>query len=319
MASVVPFNPIDIEWGLQPQERWERLLGVCHRPSLLQSWHYAAAIAATGGGQPVFGIIRFQGRPTGVVLVIERRIGPIVIGDLYRGPAFAHAEMPLEMQRMAFRRLREHYSPWQKRLLRFHPELADTPASRRIVRRAGFRRFGGGYETALLDLTRDPAELRRHLSKGWRHAIGRARRAEVEITLGSQRDELDWLAERHWSVLQERRARGPSPAFLAALHNSAAPAGALLIAVARHRGMPVAGALVVRHGHGATYLVGWTDPEHGRTVCAQHLGLWTTIEQLRVQGCRWLDMGGFPSRSAGLRRFKTTIGGSVLTLAGSFL
>jgi lipid II:glycine glycyltransferase (peptidoglycan interpeptide bridge formation enzyme) len=73
------------------------------------------------------------------------------------------------------------------------------------------------------------------------------------------------------------------------------------------------------HGASATYHIGWTT-EAGRDAYAHNLILWKAIEELKARGIQQLDLGSVNTiRSAGVARFKLRTGGSVLTLAGSYL
>ena len=73
------------------------------------------------------------------------------------------------------------------------------------------------------------------------------------------------------------------------------------------------------HGASATYHIGWSGDE-GRRLGAHNLVLWNALAALRERGVRRLDLGGVNTqRSAGIARFKIGTGGSVVTLAGSFL
>ena len=109
----------------------------------------------------------------------------------------------------------------------------------------------------------------------------------------------------------ERGFRGPDGRFYAAV---AAAAGA--------RGMADCGEdalLMLRHGPGATYAMGWSNAA-GRLVNAHYRLLWRAIAELKTRGVVLLDLGGVDTEhGAGVARFKLGLNGEVFTLAGSFL
>ena len=81
---------------------------------------------------------------------------------------------------------------------------------------------------------------------------------------------------------------------------------------------PIAGILILRHGRGATYAMGWSNAA-GRLVNAHYRLLWRAIAELKQRGVTQLDLGGVDTeRGAGVARFKLGLNGEVFTLAGSF-
>ena len=68
-----PFNPFRIDWNTCTFGQWDALLDRCKRPTLLQTWQYAMALAKTEGGKADFGIINFENKPVGLVQVQTRR------------------------------------------------------------------------------------------------------------------------------------------------------------------------------------------------------------------------------------------------------
>jgi lipid II:glycine glycyltransferase (peptidoglycan interpeptide bridge formation enzyme) len=112
-----------------------------------------------------------------------------------------------------------------------------------------------------------------------------------------------------------RNYRGPSPAFLRAIHDASTDTSPLVVHRALHGGKPVAGVLLVRHGRAATYQVGWTS-EQGRAVRAHHFLLWQSVLSLVKHGCTGLDLGGINETTPGITQFKTRMGGEPFRLVG---
>ena len=99
----------------------------------------------------------------------------------------------------------------------------------------------------------------------------------------------------------------------------AASPGRALVFEARHRGAPMAAALILRHGRMATWQMGHVT-EQGRALNAMNLVLWRAMDWLAAQGHGMLDLGLINSDDApGLARFKLGTGAMVQRLSGTWL
>jgi hypothetical protein len=135
------------------------------------------------------------------------------------------------------------------------------------------------------------------------------------------------LMAEHDDHRLESRFLGPDAAFYAAfvaVFTAATPGEDALLLWAHagpHLGKtrPIAGILVLCHGAGATYAMGWSN-EAGRLVKAHYRLLWRAAAELQKRGIADFDLGGVDTeRGAGVARFKLGLGGEVFTLAGSYL
>ena len=157
-----PFNPFRIDWNTCTFGQWEALLARCKRPTLLQTWQYAMALAKTEGGKADFGIIHFENKPVGLVQVQTRRWLPFLTTcRIYRGPLWIYDEIPGEMLKLVLGMIRQRYHLFRGSPLVFHPEMPDTETARKRLKATGFHRRQEGYESVWLDLTPDVATLTR--------------------------------------------------------------------------------------------------------------------------------------------------------------
>jgi hypothetical protein len=316
----LPFNPFRIDWNDCTFGQWEALLARCKRPTLLQTWQYGVAMAKVEGWKADFGIIHFEGKPVGLVLVQTRKWTPFLTTcRIHRGPLWIYDEIPGEMLKLVLGMIRQRYQLRRGQPLMFHPELPDNPATRQRMSATVFRRWSEGYESVWLDLTLGPDVLHAGLHGKWRNQLRQAERhnlvLETETSAGKQ---FEWLMEHYLEDKIARRYRGPSPAFLRAMHGASSDKLPLVVLRALHGGKPVAGVLLVRHGRAATYQVGWTD-ERGRAMRAHHFLLWQSVLWLVKHGYIGFDLGGINEKTPGIARFKTRMGGKPFRLVGGYV
>jgi hypothetical protein len=306
---------------------------------LEQSWCYGAAVAAASKGRvlPERWLIRCDDTTIGMVQAFVRRIGPGKNGTirfvrLVRGPLFmpgvsgADRDAALALIRAAY--------PWKQRcLLWWLPEMNGGSESDATLARLGLRPMVTGYSSIRLDLTPPLDRLRRQLDGKWRNTLKTAEKSALLLDVASVA-EGSWNAEAFAALMGEHdehrlenRFLGPDAAFYSAYATAVAQApgsedAMLLWAHAGpHLGRvrPIAGILLLRHGRSATYAMGWSN-EAGRLVRAHYRLLWRALAELQQRGVTSFDLGGVDTdRGAGVARFKLGLGGTVFTLAGSYL
>jgi hypothetical protein len=308
-----------IDWNRHSAAQWQTMLDNCARPTLPQSLAYAAATAEVDKGGADYGLIRFQGKPIGMTIVTQRRgFAGAANSSLYRGPLWIHDEIPTEMLKLALQKLRYRHRWWRGRPLTFHPELADTPENRAVMKAAGFRRVAEGYSTIWLDLSPPVETLRANLRGQWRNQLNQAEGHKVDVVVADDDSQFEWLYDNHAQHMADHGYRGPSPALLRALRKHASADQQPQLLIAQHEGAPVAGVLMTVHGKSATYLVGWSG-DGGRKLRAHNLLLWRAVTHLKAAGIHWLDLGGINREAPGVAAFKAGMGGESVTLVGGYV
>jgi Acetyltransferase (GNAT) domain len=313
-----------IDWNRHSAAQWQTMLDNCARPTLTQSPAYAAATAEVEGAEAAgvgadFGLIRFQNKPIGMTIVTRRRtFGGAASCSLYRGPLWIYDDIPGEMLKLALRLLRNRHRWWRGRPLTFHPEIADSRENRRLLGDAGFRRVAEGYATIWLDLSPDLDTLRANLRSQWRNKLTQAEGHEIDVIVGTDDAQFEWLYGNHASHMAAHGYRGPSPELLRALRTHAPDDQQPLLLIAQQNGQPIAGVLLTVHGKSATYLVGWSG-DSGRRLRAHNLLLWRAVERLKQSGIPWLDLGGINTEAPGVADFKRGMGGELVNLVGGYV
>lgn len=304
--------------------------------TLEQAWCYGDATAAVTQGKvrPQRWLLqRRDGSTIGLMQVFVRSISPWGrFVRIVRGPLFVPGT-PRADRDAALALIRAHY-PWRARcLLWWLPELNGGAESEAAMAQLGMRPMMTGYSSIRCDLRPSPDKLRSLLDGKWRNTLKAAEKSALlmessSVAAGSWNDEaFAALMAEHAQHRLEGGFGGPDARFYAAFADAAktGPAGEDALLFWAHAGThqgrvrPIAGILVLRHGHAATYAMGWSN-EAGRLVKAHYRLLWQAMLNLRALGVTDFDLGGVDTqRGAGVARFKLGLNGSVYTLAGSYL
>lgn len=304
-------STIRLDWESPEEEEWRRRIAACGQSTVFQSWSWGAASQAVGAAVPARAYIEKNGRPVGLLQVLERkRMGLFTLGQVLRGPLFHRPVMP-EDRIAAMTQAAARYPLGKLKRFSILPELPDGPAAVGMMSDAGFHRAMEGYETAWLDLSVDLESLRAGLRQNFRNQLVQSEKKALSVTIEEDPRPLLGQYETHRS---DARYAAPEATLLAAL-----PDRDLLCLAARDDAEVVGGVLMVLHGRAATYQVGWTS-DAGRAVHANNLLLWRAVEILRERGIRHLDLGGMEDNTApGVAHFKRGLGGETYTLPGTYV
>lgn len=305
--------------------------------ALEQSWCYGDATAQVTRGkvQPERWLLQGDdGSTIGLVQAFVRRVSSLGrFVRIVRGPLFAPG-VARDDRDAALALVRAQY-PWRGRcLLWWLPELNGGAESEAAMAQLGMRPMMTGYSSIRCDLRPSPDKLRSQLEGKWRNTLKAAEKSALlmesnSIAAGNWNDEaFAALLGEHARHRLETGFGGPDARFYSAwvdAAQTARPEGEDALLFWAHAGThqgrvrPIAGILVLRHGHAATYAMGWSN-EAGRLVKAHYRLLWQAVLTLRDLGVTDFDLGGVDTqRGAGVARFKLGLNGSVFTLAGSYL
>jgi hypothetical protein len=207
----------------------------------------------------------------------------------------------------------------------FCPLLAtDEPSSRAVVNQAlacGRRRrwrsleWRGGslppqgarpsltYFGHALALNGDPEELFNRCDAAVRRAVRKAQRAGVRVEFSS---DLPALRQFYELYCETRRKHGLPPQslrFFEAIHRHVLGQGRGLLALARHRDVPIAGALFCHAGRKAVFKYG-ASRQSFLPLRGNNLVMWEAIKWHAGQGFSELHFGRTTASNAGLRSFK---------------
>lgn len=300
--QIDPTDPAAADWPALLAE-----LGPARVPAMAQ-WPAHGAIGVAGGRLLRRLVFRQEGLPIAAAQVLGRPLfGRAGFGRalwwIGRGPVLAAGREGPDLHRACLRAA-----------ARVLPGLLiATPEA--PVAGPGLIPLVTPRHQALWDLAPTPEALRGGLAQKWRNRLSAAERAGVRV-----REETDpaWLFA---AEAAQRRARGyrALPAAFVTAWAGAEPGGVLALRAEDAAGARLAGIVVLRHGAGASYQIGWSGPE-GRAAGAHNLLLWQAALRLRAQGVRVFDLGDVNSEEgAGLMHFKLGTGAQAAPLGATCL
>ncbi len=183
------------------------------------------------------------------------------------------------------------------------------------LRRAGFWPVMTPATLALLPLGPEIA-MRAALHQKWRNRLSRTERSGLDVQRRPPRTG-DWVLQAESAQAAQRGYRALPPAFTLAFE--AANPRAVQVFEVSDKGVPLAAAVILRHGPMATWQIGHSTGA-GRRSNAMNLALWSAMVWLAGQGHTQLDLGTLDTRNApGLARFKLGTGAVPHRLGGTWL
>lgn len=299
------------------RDNWNEFLKKIGQSNLLQSWAYGEAKLKTEGWDVKRLVFQRAEVPLAIVQVLEKRIaGLIRVRRVNRGPLF-FPDTSASDKMEVFGKLIRFGNVFQGKILTIAPELALTGANLVAVISNKIHNFNPrGWTSVWIDLRPEMEKLRSNLNGKWRNKLGIAEKNNLKVEIGSGPDLVQWMIKRYKENMHLKDFEGIRLPVLEELYRNSMPDCPLIICRANFNGEYIGGLCIACHGTAATYLVGWTGPE-GRNLKANHILLWTAIENLRKNGIDWLDLGGLDEEATpGITEFKSGMGGTIYELVG---
>ncbi len=229
-----------------------------------------------------------------------------------RGPLWFEGYGSFEHFTMFTEALLKEFPRRMFRRYRFIPEMEQTPALDSFMTGMGFTGTGQPYETICLDLSQSEDDLRAQLKKNWRAVLSKAEKENFQIDWTITTANFKSFLSYYAADKAEKGYEGPTAETLMALARAFIPGGCMLYGRALKDRQERASILLLKHGAGATYQVGWTS-EYGRKTGAQTLLLWRGMLELKNQGVTEFDLGGINDDTAkGVKKFKQGMGGRIV-------
>lgn len=308
---------------------WQRLFD--DQPQALQQhYRYLMALTALGADMDMVYFYRQQEMVAFAAMARRKIFRLITLDSCFRAPVFT-AQVTETEKIEIFKLISALGRKWRWHFVNIQPDMPATDQALGLMKQAGLRQVMTGFSTAWLDLRPSGESLRQGLAGKWRNQLQKSEKADFDVTYSfDKRKNYQWLLEEDHSHAKMKGYPATPKALIYSYeeisqiidqgrHAGGPSLPAVLMVTAHKRREKLAGGLFLLHGNSATYQIGWTSPA-GRPLNAQNRVLWQAILQLKAQGIKFLDMGGFETAEmAPLARFKLGTGAKPITYCGAFV
>lgn len=311
-----------IKWNVLTKTKWQSRFSTISDCTLLQSYEYAKALSPVYNQQPSWGLIEIDGKEAGLIQIMQvgiiKNLFHAVVAD--RGPLWFDGFGSIKHFTAFIAEYNRQFPKRWGRKRRFIPEMKKSAAVDTVMQENKFTKTDSPpYQTIKLDLTQSLEDLRAGLHGSWRRSLVKSEKTDLEIIWDDTGFKLPMLMKLYDLDRRARQYDGPDLPTLGALGKTLAAERNTLIGMALLDNKPVGAILILCHGQGATYQVGWNGQE-GRDNLAHHRLLWDSLGVLQQKGITTFDLGGVNDGSAAsIKRFKTGMGGKLIELAGLYI
>ncbi len=273
--------------------------------SMQQHPHYAATIEALGGRAQAY-LCKDGDTPLARVQVIERKIGPVNVAWVPRGPAWPQVISDND-KILVLQKLNRSLPPRSVRLM-----TPNAAADQALLQDMHFKDVVAGQSFAILDLTRSTEDRLARQHGKWRNRLRQAQNARIMVQSRLFHPDHDRMLLKLENLQRRKKGyRALPPAFSQAWASS--NRNAAQVFTAEDQTGLIAFVLVLIHPPGATYHIGWTS-DRGRLTSCHNLLLWRASNWLAERGVTELDLGLIDAEAApGLTRFKLGMGAQTHT------
>ena len=329
---------------LQPEvltdpQTWNAALAALPYAHVLQTWEWGAFKQRTVGWVPTRLAFRQGGTVVGAASVLTRKIGPLRIMYVPKGPALDYADPHL--RRAVVAELEAFARRARAIFIKIDPDVVvgvgepgsadDRPDplgvsfTDEIAARCW--RFSESQiqfrNTLCIDLRQDEAALLAGMKQKTRYNVRLSARKGVSVRDADPYADLDTL----YRLYAETGARDGFVTRPLTYYRDAwsafMQAGLAHALIAEHAGAPLAHVIVFHFGPKAWYFYGASSNEH-RNLMAPYRLQWEAMRWARRRGYATYDLWGAPDvfderdRMWGVYRFKAGLGGQVVRHMGAW-
>lgn len=179
--------------------------------------------------------------------------------------------------------------------------------------------YDNPYKTIHLDLSPTLEELKKKFRKKWRYELNKSEKNELTIVSGKDIKYFNIFLKLYKEMQQKKQFEEHIDVESFKLIQQSLPDLLKMnIFLAFHKDEPIAALVGTNIGEIGIYLLG-ASGDKGRQLGASYQLQWHMLSWLKESGCKYYDLGGIdPAGAEGVTRFKTGLGGEILTSYGEF-
>ncbi len=302
--------------------QWEQNLGRLQKQNILQSDFFSKARARSSGEDLRQFQIEKNGDFYGLLVARVKKIGPIKIVFINRGPLLIQDDIVSYYQTL--KATVKYFSIFKLNLVLMCPELENLKLFSLFFRRKFLVKLPLiTHHSANINLQLSLEMLRANLDSKWRNLLKKAegfvdKDSSLTVWMSTQPDDYQKLILLYEQFMQKKDFQGLPMNLLKAYENCCENEYKPMCFFLQQAGEIVSAVLIARYGSDAVYLVGINN-DIGRKLCGNYLLLWRAIETLKVQGVLNFDLGGFDDlRTPQITHFKRQMNGVEYKTIGTY-
>ena len=305
--------------------RWRQCAQEFRDHSYRQLWEFGSACANRMGARSEHIAVVQAGAVLGLADVRVKRIPVLSAGIAYinGGPLVLRGDdQDSHRLSLCLEALKEEYTGKRGFVLRVMAPVGcgDSNCQRATAfSQAGFVPSNAGkpYRTFLLDIQREPEEIRRGLAQKWRNCLNQSEKRNMTVRSGTSVDLFREFCDLFSRFAERKRFEVDlTPPFYLKVHEQLPKRDRFHISLVEAGGTVVAGHVASLLGDTCVYLLGASSDE-GLRCKASYLLQWRVICAARERGLKWYDLGGIdPIDNPGVYHFKSGLGGQDVTAPG---
>ena len=322
MRKMLQFNKLEntSEFTLTPFElsvnEWDDYISESGLSNYLQSWEYGNAKKEIEGWKLERVIIKRNNKIIGFYQMLVKKIGPISLCRINRGPLFNN-NYSQKTKYYVLSLIKNKYNILKGYIVIFTPEFYCDPQNIAILNLLNYKKKGQvKWNSIVVNLSESEANLRGNLNGKWRNQLKKAETHNMKINIGSSASLFNWLMKQYKTMQIDKSFIGPKAGLYESIFKQ--NPNKLIIFQACYDDNPVAGQMYIIHGKTSTYLVGWSS-DQGRKKHAHNFLIWNAMLQMKNYKINWFDLGGIDEiKVPGITKFKRGVNGNDFTLTGDW-
>jgi len=323
---------------LTDRDQWNNTLRQLPYAHVLQTWEWGEFKRSTTGWEPLRLAFHQNGQIVAMASVGIRRVGPLKVMYISKGPALAYDDPALsaavldELQTLA----RKQNAVW----LKIDPDViagtgvpgeedeAQNAAGQtflNLLKSRGWRFSADQVQfrnTITLDLTQSEDNLLAAMSQNTRRKVRTAEKKGVTVRVGTAAD-LHILYDLYRTTGERDHFLIRPPAYYEQAWRTFIEAGLAHPLIAEFEGKPIAHVILFHFGHKSWYFYGASANEE-RERMPNYLLQWEAMRWSKAQGYTTYDMWGAPDNFVesdslwGVYEFKRGFRGTVTRYIGAW-
>jgi len=300
---------------------WNDFVLSCRPNTFLHSWEWGQVQVKSGEKVRYLGIYQ-EDEQIGAALVITVNAKRGRHYLIPHGPLFKQDDHPsrVELFNELITYLRQQAQPDSTVAVKIAPLLIDNEENRQLFKNLRFRPAPLHVHAELtwvLDIDQSEDQLLQAMRKTTRHAIIKAERNGVEVSISTNPADID----RFWPLYKTTKSRHhfiPFPkSFIQSQLDEFGQANRFFIVIASHQGQDVAAAIFIHFG-GTVYYYHGASVKTPSSIPATQLLQWRAIQEAKRRGATKFNFWGISPANkpnhpfAGITTFKKGFGGQAL-------